>query len=35
MGVAIRVIPELNGFGEEYEDVNVCGDMYGPVHDIQ
>ncbi|CAK7207977.1 hypothetical protein SEUCBS139899_010811 [Sporothrix eucalyptigena] len=33
MGVAIRIIPELAGFGEEYEDVGICGDMSGPTHD--
>ena len=33
IGVAIRIIPELRGFGEEYEDVNICGDMTQPIHD--
>lgn len=33
MGVAIRIIPELAGFGEEYEDVAICGDMSGPTYD--
>ena len=33
MGVAVRIISELDGFGEEYEDVNICGDVSGAVHD--
>ncbi|KAK4206682.1 hypothetical protein QBC37DRAFT_434569 [Rhypophila decipiens] len=33
LGNGLRIIPELNGFGEGYEDVNACGDMSGPVHD--
>lgn len=33
LGNGLRIIPELNGFGENYEDVNSCGDMSGPVHD--
>ncbi|KAK4236609.1 hypothetical protein C8A03DRAFT_16768 [Achaetomium macrosporum] len=33
LGMAIRIIPKPNGFTDEYEDVNVCGDMYGPIHD--
>ena len=32
-GVAIRIIPELRGFGEEYESVDICGNMDGPIHD--
>ncbi|KAM7213554.1 hypothetical protein V8F06_011051 [Rhypophila decipiens] len=33
LGNGLRIIPELDGFGENYEDVNACGDMSGPVHD--
>jgi hypothetical protein len=33
IGVGIRIIPELRGFGEEYENVNICGDMTTPIHD--
>ncbi|OAA54583.1 hypothetical protein SPI_08829 [Niveomyces insectorum RCEF 264] len=33
MGVAVRIIAELDGFGEEYEDVGICGDVSGAVHD--
>ncbi|CAK7225016.1 hypothetical protein SCUCBS95973_005717 [Sporothrix curviconia] len=33
MGVAIRIIPELTGFGEEYEDVDICGDVYTAIQD--
>jgi len=25
----LRIIPEIDGFGEEYEDVNICGDLTG------
>ncbi|CAK7237408.1 hypothetical protein SEUCBS140593_009950 [Sporothrix eucalyptigena] len=33
MGVAIRIIAEVDEFGEEYEDVGICGDMVRAVHD--
>lgn len=29
----LRIIAETNGFGEEYEDVNYCGDLGGRAHD--
>lgn len=29
----LRIIPELQGFGNEYEDVNACGDLRGIAHD--
>ncbi|KAI1843298.1 hypothetical protein JX265_007772 [Neoarthrinium moseri] len=29
----MRIIAETGGFGEEYEDVNVCGDLRGIAHD--
>ncbi|KAJ4417401.1 hypothetical protein N0V82_006168 [Gnomoniopsis sp. IMI 355080] len=31
---AMSVIGEVQGFGDEYEDVNICGDMSGPCHDV-
>lgn len=31
---AMSVLAEVQGFGDEYEDVNVCGDMSGPAHDV-
>lgn len=29
----LRIIAETDGFGEEYEDVNYCGDLSGRAHD--
>lgn len=31
--MGIRIIPETDGFGENYEDVNLCGDLTGRAHD--
>jgi hypothetical protein len=29
----LRIMSEIQGFGEEYEDVNICGDLGGRAHD--
>lgn len=31
--MGIRIIPETDGFGDNYEDVNVCADLTGRAHD--
>jgi hypothetical protein len=31
--LGLRIISEIQGFGEEYEDVNICGDLSTRAHD--
>ena len=33
LGLGLRIISEIDGFGEEYEDIGICGDMSGHIHD--
>jgi len=33
LSVGLRIIPELTGFGENYEDVGICGDINKVIHD--
>ncbi|KAK4445377.1 hypothetical protein QBC34DRAFT_429152 [Podospora aff. communis PSN243] len=33
LSLGLRIIPEVRGIGEEYEDVNVCGSLQQIAHD--
>ncbi|KAK0613270.1 hypothetical protein B0T14DRAFT_569339 [Immersiella caudata] len=33
LSLGLRIIPEVRGFGEEYEDVGVCGSLQQIAHD--
>ncbi|KAL1890885.1 hypothetical protein Sste5346_008026 [Sporothrix stenoceras] len=33
LGLGVRIISEIDGFGEDYEDIGICGNMGDRIHD--